>query len=316
MNILLLGGSGFIGREILNELSCNKEFYIMAIENTNPVKAIEGIKVIHQNLNSLNLSKLPVLPDVIIHTARYRTGRFGKIGRKWVASKGRRANRKILNQIKRLPNKPRLIYLSGSLMYGSRPEYLIHENFPLSPVSFAKEYVIAEEVFLQEVERNNPDVLMVRVPWVIGPGSWFEWNYLNFIRKNNCVPLYGKGENVMTFLDVRDLARNIVQLCQIEHQGILNLFNQEYMTQKEFAGKLACLLQKEIKFLELENNPDLSPAVKEAFVSEIQLGSNYKELQALLQANMIPVEESIRHYCEINDGSKTEIQPELMLSQK
>ncbi|MEX2380016.1 MAG: NAD-dependent epimerase/dehydratase family protein [Vicingaceae bacterium] len=297
MKILLLGASGFIGREILSTLSKEKNCLIMALENKRPVdvKGASNVSIIRQSLNTLNLNKLPHQPDIIIHAARYRTGKLGKFGRHWMAAKGKRANRSLMKQLNRMKNKPKLIYISGSLMYGSVPGYLINEKFPLSPTSFAREYVAAEEVFLREIDSSNPNVLMLRVPWVIGAGSWFDWNYMQFIQRENKIQLYGKGKNMMTFIDLRDLAQIVVKILRINQSGILNLFNPEYMSQFDFATKMSRLFQKEIKAIELEQ-AHISSAIKEAFQSDIQLGSNYHELQLHLQENLKPIDESLLFY--------------------
>lgn len=294
-NILILGASGFIGNEIIKALQRRGGCNIMALKHKNPI-GISGIHVIHQKLGKLELNKMPFQPDMIIHAARLRTGKFGKLGRRIMAEKGRICNKRLLKQISKYTYQPRLIYLSGSLMYGSIPEYLIHETFPLSPISFAREYVLAEKPFLKEIENKNVNILMLRLPWVIGSGSWFEWNYMNFINKNNKVPLYGDGNNIMTFIDVRNLASTVVKLCQIPHSGLLNLFNQQYLTQKDFAEMMGKILRKEIQWVDIGADSKIDPAVKEAFKSDIQLGSNYKDLQQILQKNMFAVEESVEHF--------------------
>lgn len=302
-NILVLGASGFIGREIIRSLVQSQKCKIVALEHKRPVN-IPGVQLIHQNLSKLLLNKLPFRPDLIIHAARLRTGKLGKIGRRIMAEKGKLANQKLLKQIARQDKPTRLIYVSGSLMYGSVPEYLIHENFPLSPTSFAREYVCAERPILKEIEKNNPHILMLRIPWIIGSGSWFEWNYMNFIKKNNKIPLYGEGKNTMTFLDVRNLASAVVKLCDISHHGMLNLFNPQYLKQEDFAKMMSKSLGKEIQMMDIGEESKINPAIKEAFQSDIQLGSNYNDLQQILQKNLYSVEESVEYYGSILSKNK------------
>lgn len=294
-NVLVMGASGFIGREIIKVLKQGKIYNIMALEHKTPVEAL-GIVIIRQKMDKLNLNKLPFPPDVIIDAARMRTGRFGRIGRRIVAERGRIANRRFLKQIDNMKNSPRLIYLSGSLMYGSIPNSPIYENFPLSPISFAREYVCAEKPFLKEIEKGSTNLLMLRLPWVIGRGSWFVWNYLDFIAKNNKVPLYGEGNNIMTFIDVRDVAKIIVKLCHTPQHGLLNLFNPQYFTQKKFAEMMGRILCKEIQRVDIGENSKINPAVKEAFMSDIQLSSNNRKLQIILQQDLYAVEKSVAYF--------------------
>ena len=297
MNILLLGASGFIGNEVLKALESTDGFNIMALENKRAVNSTsDSVNIIKQNLGNLSLKDLPYAPDVIIHAARYRTGRFGKLGRRYVAAKGKKANKRLMKQVNEAAHQPKIIYISGSLMYGNAPNKLITEDFPTSPISFAREYVAAETVFLDEIKRENPNLLMLRVPWVIGSGSWFEWNYLKHIKENNKVPLYGKADNIMTFIDLRDLAENIIKILPLKQKGVLNLFNTNYLTQKDFALKLGGLFNRELETIDLDNDERISSAVKEAFQSNIQLSSKHKELQNELQQNRHAIEETIAHY--------------------
>src|SRR5690606_31245748 len=126
-NILVLGASGFIGKQIVNSLQKQSNCYIMALEHKTALSGLDKkIYRYKSSLSRINFDDLPVLPDIIVHAARNRTGRFGKIGRHLMSLKGKWANQRLLSKIKKLKSPPRLIYLSGSLMYGSLPEYLIH----------------------------------------------------------------------------------------------------------------------------------------------------------------------------------------------
>ncbi len=300
MKILVLGASGFIGREILHELSQRSDLSIMALENKSKVKKdFPNVHIIKKDLYNLTLSDLPYSPELIIHAARYRTGRLGRIGRRLMAGKGKKANKKLLDQIKRMANPPRLIYLSGSLMYGNRIGKKITEDCPLSPISFAREYIKAEEVFLREIEKGQMDILMLRVPWVIGKGSWFKWNYIDPIKRQGKVPQYGEGLNQMSFIDVRDLARSVDKLIPIKQRGVLNIFHPESLTQADFANRLNNILGKEINQIDMSSS-GLTQAVKEAFQSNIQLGSNYPEIQSQLQKEMHSLEDTLRYFGDLD----------------
>lgn len=305
-NILILGASGFIGKQIAYSLESQSNCFIMLLEHKTKLSGFsDNVHIYKKSLSWINFNELPVIPDIIIHAARNSSARFGKLGRHIMSLKGRMANQMLLHKIKKLKVQPRLIYISGSLMYGSLPDYLIHENFPLRPISFAREYVSAEIPFIKELEKKNPNILMLRVPWVIGPGSWFYWTYLKYIEKNNKIPLYGEGNNIMTFIDVRNLANAVYKLCYLPHSGLLNLYNKEYMQQMEFAQLLNKILKKEIHKIDIGIRSNIDITLKEAFKSDIQLGSNFKELQEVLQENMYTIETTLKHFT--SDFTKEEI---------
>src|SRR5690606_16279114 len=161
-------------------------------------------------------------PDIIIHAARNRTGKLGALGRSLMAWKGKLENQRLLKQCLRMKKPPCIFYFSGSLMYGHRPGEQIDEDAPLNPASFARQYFIAEKPFLNL--QNKLPIIMIRLPWVIGNGSWFRWKYLDYMQRHYAVPIYGSGIHKMSFMDVDAIAPAVIHLLKINFSGVLNLY--------------------------------------------------------------------------------------------
>jgi nucleoside-diphosphate-sugar epimerase len=167
-------------------------------------------------------------------------------------------------------------------MYGSRPNVLIDESFPIQPTSFAKQYAHAEQPFRNELKRKEVPLIMLRLPWVIGNGSWFKWNYANYIKQKGFVPVYGKGNNMMSFIDVDIIGKAIIILAQMNYRGVVNLFHPEYLSQLNWAEIVASASGNSIKGLTDAELMQLPQAVREAFSTSIQLASMHNEVQLRL----------------------------------
>ena len=295
-NVLLLGGSGFIGRAILAELVRHPQYHITVLQHRTAIPAhYPGVQVVQGSIGSLRPEQLPFSPDLIIHAARNRTGRFGRVGRLLMAMKGYLENKRLLRRLETMHRQPLLVYLSGSLMYGSCPDKLIVESFPLRPASFARQYSFAEAP-LVAAAKNNASLLLLRLPWVIGKGSWFEWNYLQIMNSSRFVPLYGTGLNRMCFIDAAAIGPAIFSLYQLGVTGVLNLYHPEYITQKDWATLMAECSGIPVRKLNDKELDAFGAAVKEAFSTDIWLSSERPELQEHLSGIHKPLKKIIEGY--------------------
>jgi nucleoside-diphosphate-sugar epimerase len=283
-HVLVLGSTGFIGSSFTRAMIKDPLVHVhLLVRNRNKVDIDNNRVTIYEgDINSFKWDKLQYPPNIVYHFARQNARRGRALGRKWSAFKGYRANDRLLQFLSSLDNPIQLFYLSGSLMYGnSKGE--IDESSSLNPISFAKDYVIAEKPFskYQSFEDSNLKITLVRVPWVLGMGSWFEAFYLNHIEKNNKVPLYGAGVNSMSFITRNDLAVCLVKLKEFSYKKVINLQYSKRLKQLEFAEILAKITNKEIEHIEL--NKIHEKAVVEAFESNIILTSKYKLFDEVLQ---------------------------------
>lgn len=277
--ILVLGSNGFIGREFVKELLSNKrekdQFYFL--NRTFPAQKIEGVQYFTGDFTHFDWTSLPSSPDIVIHFARNSSKRGRKWGRLLASFKGYFGNKRLLNYLSIQNKQCQVFYLSGSLMYGNNTE-IVTEKTPLQPISFAKEYIYAEQPFLTN-KLKNIDVTFVRVPWVLGFGSWFDAFYLKKIKTEQTVPIYGDGRNTMAFILNQDFAKCMVHLLDNPFQPVVNLAYDYYCTQAEFSQKIANKLHLPLTQIPIHT---FERAIKEAFTSSIKLGSELKECDFIL----------------------------------
>lgn len=289
-NIILIGASGFVGSRVLAEL-LKEDVLIYAVRNKSEIPSNEKIKVIDGGIKALDAQKLKEIdPEYIFHCARPTFSRLRKLGRKIAARKANSLNKNLIRQIKKSGIQSKLIFASGSLAYGNNTG-IIYEKTPLNPISYSRDYIKGEFPITKDKGNENLTILSLRLPWMIGDGSWFQWFYKNNIDDSGQIPLFGSGKNIMSLMDVEDAARLMICYAKkMNDTGAYNVFSPFQYTQEDFVKRV----QRVLGGTTVEHKkmyPKLEKAALEAFQSNIQLGTNYPEV--LNNYSFTPIEESL-----------------------
>lgn len=251
--VLLLGGTGFIGSQVLNRLRVRTDVRTMVLAHRNvDYRSLEDVNLVVDSLTRFDLSWIDIFrPDTIIHVARL--GGSGRIRRSVASRRGRRANQRLVDWLAARAPNTRVIYVSGTLVYGDRGEAEADETSELDPIAFAREYVRAESPWMDAQRNGLIPITIVRPPWVVGPGSWFQAHYVRPARRQGAVPLYGSGKNWMTLLDVEDCGGAIVHLAEQRALPMtVNLLAPgQWTRQCDFAEALARLLGARVQPVEI-----------------------------------------------------------------
>lgn len=191
---LVTGGSGFIGSMIIKASISN----IRALVHKEAVEGNKIDRVYGDFLSGENqFEKWIDGVNSIIHSARPSSGNTA--GRYRIARRSRKANLSMVSVVKE-SKIPSTILMHGSLSYGQRGEDLVHTDSILNPVGYAKAYSIAESPWVDYLYSGG-GVKIVRAPWVLGPGSWFEMLY-----GDETIPVFGDGRQWMSLVSVESLA--------------------------------------------------------------------------------------------------------------
>lgn len=281
-HVLLLGASGFIGKAVYHLLKMNTGIELSILLRKPDADIFEG-NIYYGDITNFDWQKLKHPPQVVVHLARISSKKWARPGRLLAAWKGYFANKRLLRYISGNENFEKIIYVSGSLMYGnsSRP---LDERSKLSPISFAREYIKAELPFIKMLQFQPAKICMLRVPWVVGRGSWLQAFFLNYIQQQQQVPQYGDGKHLMTFIALSDLARCIAALCSLPFNGVLHAVAEAQSTQVDFCRLLSSMLSLPVVRLSLGHQEN---AVQEAFTSDIPLVSSYNVLKPYIQCQTL-----------------------------
>ena len=277
-HVLILGVTGFIGSAFFNEIKHNSDhlhFHLLLRKENVSLKESSNCSIYYGDLETFNWSLLKAVPNFIYHFARINSTKWRSVGRMISAFKGRKANKRLLNYLNENAPLSTLFYLSGSLMYGNSDKVIV-EGDMLNPISFARQYKTAEKPFVNNQKlKNSINTCMVRVPWVLGDGSWFKGFYKDDILKNKHVPVYGSAANMMSFITLAELAEHLKYLMDFDFHKTIHISYSQFISQLEFAQLIS--KHRNLPLQQMEINK-YEKSINEAFTSNILLNSRVREL--------------------------------------
>jgi nucleoside-diphosphate-sugar epimerase len=276
---LVLGGTGFIGAPLVRRLCAAGVRTTCLVHRTPPQTPEAGVlRGSIERFPWRTLEHDP--PDVIFHLARIagRGGLRGMVTR----IRNRVANERLLVALASWPRPPLVVYVGGTLAYGSRGEETVTEQTPLAPTSFSRDYHRAEVPWLRALRGNDAPVIVARPAWVLGAGSWFEAYYRRFIRAERAVPLYGRGDNWMSLVHVEDCAGRLAHMARhATPMCVVNVFTGGPLRQAELAERLAQLAGLPIRRIPLDDlERQYGRVVREAFDFSARIGTVHRALHA------------------------------------
>lgn len=288
---LVIGGSGFAGRHLIDGL-LKEGCEVYAIEHKAQIPGNLNVRVIKGGISAVDSHLIrSIQPDYIFHYARPKLPYLRKAGRLMAARYASWQNKRLIRELENPGHQSKLIFASGSLMYGSSPSPL-DEDSPIHPVSFASQYHRGEIPILNAEKSGKIPVMVMRFPWLLGRGSWFEWFYLRTMEKSSTVPLFGNGDNKMEVLDIRDATKMVMRYAfENEGSGIFNLVSAKAITQLEFASAISSVSGMPVRDYREVFHGHLEKEALQAFSSNIVLATKYPHLQK--DQHYTPLEETL-----------------------
>lgn len=206
LNLVLLGGSGFLGQAVLRQLQAGSgDCQVHCLVHRRPVPAYPFVRVHHGQLESLPADVLPEEPHVVIHCASKQVDHDGT---------GFGSNlRGIERLLARLTPQTRgIVYVSSFSVYGDGAQVAIDEGSPLRPhTPLARSRAECEQRLLAHASTACP-VTILRARFVVGEGDQHFLPGLAALARRRV--RIGSGRQRYSLIDVDDYARVILSLAR------------------------------------------------------------------------------------------------------
>jgi nucleoside-diphosphate-sugar epimerase len=277
-NIWVFGATGYIGRALIKVLQKNSDNRVIALTHkTLPGANFEEIICLQKSLTQLTKEDFEQFPPQQI----YHLARFGAplpFLRNYSATKGAKANTRLIDILKSLDKTPDINYVSGSLMYGATEKPTTEDSI-LNPMGFGKAYIKGEEPFLNN-KLNELNIHFYRPGWILGPSSWFEAFFWKPYLLHGIVPYYGDGKQLMSIISLADCAGLIAHGSNhLKTNEDLNPAIFPTISQFDFAKKMSVKLgcdTKKINLSEMQKTMDYQTI--EALTTSINLASKHRDI--------------------------------------
>ena len=134
--------------------------------------------------------------------------------------------------------------------------------------------------------------MVIRFPWLLGSGSWFDWFYVRPMKNAHCVPLFGAGANLMEIIDIKDAIMLTLKIAKGEEPGVFNMVSAGPVTQLEFASAISRLSNLPVCDYRKVFEGKLEKEALEAFSSNIPLKTKHSDI--FKDHHYIPLDETLR----------------------
>lgn len=262
--ILITGGTGFIGSNIIKKLRQNKNITLIVLSRTKTGK--EGANLEYIKCDLLDEKTLAKISSPIknvnytLHLAAmmpkssFQDELEENVEQNLIAS---------LNLLKYLPETLKgFVYSSTIDVYGE-PRYIpIDENHPTNPLTYYGISKLSAEKFINIfLRRKNIPLAILRYSQVYGPGEpkiKAIPNFIDMIIRGKSPVLYGDGSDIRDYVYVDDVVNATILALSKGLNGVFNIgFGKGYSV-KEILDMIIALSRKDIK-------PIYKPRIKKAF---------------------------------------------------
>jgi len=256
--VLITGGAGFIGSNLVHHLSKNNEVIVLDDLSTGKTMNLEGFK---GKLIQQDIRKLEVLPpdiDYVFHFAAYisvpgsvlepeKNDSINILGTQTVLAAAKAAGVK------------KLLFASSAAVYGDVPEaeLPVIEDRELRPASpYAGSKMTAEDYCLTYNEMFGLPTTVLRMFNVYGPRQDPKSQYAAVIPafiartlKGQRPIIYGDGSQTRDFVYVEDVARAFAKAAEEKRSDgqVINIASGKGISIKELAKGVAKAVNKKLE---------------------------------------------------------------------
>lgn len=262
--ILITGGAGFIGSNLINKLMEDPSNFIICMDDlsTGTLKNIShhrtSSRFIFQNHNIIDPIQLPVMAriDEIYHLAcpaspdKYKADPLRTLNTSIIGTQN------VLDLC--LMHSAKMLFTSTSEVYGDplvhpQPEtYYGNVNTVGERSCYDEGKRVAETMIYEFRRKHGLDIKIVRLFNTYGPHMDINdgrviTNFIKQIMKNEPVVIYGDGTQTRSFCYIDDMVDALMRTMSSDEQGPMNLGNPDCeFTLNSLVAKFEGLLNKKV----------------------------------------------------------------------
>lgn len=228
--ILLLGGTGFVGRQLLEQLHQQQaETYVIA-RKAHTLPKLAGVHYYASSLDNPELLNA-ILPQckIVVHLASDSTPSSSAFGPIFEAEHNLLPTLKLLEVLQKNEHASLIYFSSGGTIYGDPNTQFVNEDNLLTPLSYygagkvtLEKFIIA---FCHQLQRS---AIILRPANFYGPGQPYCQGFgiiptiFHNILNSKPLPIWGDGETVRDYLYISDLIDLCIQMINkpIKHNGV------------------------------------------------------------------------------------------------
>tara|TARA_Y100001980_G_C14481580_1_gene259997 strand:- start:142 stop:1059 length:918 start_codon:yes stop_codon:yes gene_type:complete len=284
MNILVIGNSGLIGNALVQKL-IKKQIRLICYDISKPKYSSEilFIKGSIEDLKILSKKTKNIKIDVVVHLAAF-------LGVKNTEkNKLECLNTNILGTINVLDfcvkkKVKKIIFSSSSEVYGEGGKNFLREDFFLKPKSiYGITKVVNEEYIKAYCSKFKLNFNICRFFNIYGPNQRDEFvipNFINKIKKNQIIKIYGSGNQIRCFCYVDDAVDILIKLIfsKIQNKTFNIGNNNEPIKIIDLAKLIYKLAKKKIRLKKVDFIDSDRSSTREIYVRKPNISKAIKEL--------------------------------------
>jgi UDP-glucose 4-epimerase len=299
--VIILGGNGFIGRNLAKEVAKNGRYIVTSFDWTELDEMYRLPEVIYRKGNFFDINTLDEIAcsnDIIVHAICSINP--GNSNEKYLFA----YKNDLLYTIELCylctKYKKRLVFISsGGTVYGYQTRMPIVEDTLSSPINHYGNLKLCSESTLRTFAlQQKADIIIARIANVYGPGQDFTKGvgFIDAVIKRGLskdeISVFGDGENVRDYIYVRDACKMLISL--FDYRGQFNTFNLstgEGKSQNDIIKEVS----KHIPGLKTRYIEHRSVDVKEIILDNSRIKGIYHN-------SILNIEEGIKKYIEYLQG--------------
>jgi len=296
MRIVVAGGTGFIGREVVRQLLEQGRDEVI-VTTRDPERDLWGgrVRLVQAFAgDAVSLGRAFMGADVVVHSIQFRNHPVEDPSHGWTYLEVDGRGTTVAAATAKKLGVRRFVYLSGAGAGQGRPQ----------PWYRAKDQAEAA------IRATGMEFAFLRPSWVYGPGDRSMSRFVFFCRRLPLVPVIGDGQSPVWPLHVADLARAVVECVSREELAgrALEVGGPQRLTMDEVVrtisrvlGKRRLILHQPVRLMKLAAwpmrflpNPILSPGAVD-FVTQV-VEMDPRPAADLLGVSFRRLEDGLRAY--------------------